>query len=470
MPTPRLPIRACPPTPSIVIPRPATTTLILLVLVALVPLLVASPAAADPAVWRWPMAGPPRIVRPFAPPLERWLAGHRGMDLAAPPATPILAAGAGTVRYAGRLAGRGVVSVEHPGGLRTTYLPVAPSVRPGQHVSPGDLLGTLEAATGHCAESCLHWGLIQPPRYLDPLLLLGRARIRLLPFWDPAPTTGEMMPPHDPHPGSNGSSIPRLTQATNGTPAAQLITTTTPPETPRISEIVPPGYTARTSQHPTTRTTSFHQTARPGPRIAGASPAYHNRPHDHVLAHGHGHAQDHDGAQASDLPPPIRSEPKDRDTSQPEQAHGEEQGSALKQIHDEEEPGNDPELGHHEEPVDADSDAAIAAGPGRPTSATSTLPPKHPGVHLTGMTSSPPCTSPSVAPTTPNSASAVWSLGFPHGPAAAPAAAALGTATILAGLLLVILLRHHKPQSRRMRPRPKSRAVRGAHRKPPRSP
>ncbi|MEV0518237.1 peptidoglycan DD-metalloendopeptidase family protein [Nonomuraea sp. NPDC050405] len=174
-------------------------TLALLIVLALVQLLPASPAAAAPPVWRWPLDGRPRIVRHFAPPLERWLAGHRGIDLAAPPATPVLAAGAGTVRYAGRLAGRGVVSVEHPGGLRTTYLPVMPSVRRGQHVSAGDPIGTVEAsANHHCDESCLHWGLLRPPRYLDPLLLLGQAHIRLLPFWDPVPEVNVRFPPDAP--------------------------------------------------------------------------------------------------------------------------------------------------------------------------------------------------------------------------------------------------------------------------------
>ncbi|WP_342748629.1 M23 family metallopeptidase [Nonomuraea indica] len=143
----------------------------------------AGPAAADPAPWRWPLDGRPRVLHHFAPPPERWLAGHRGVDLAAPPGTPVLAAGSGVVRYAGPLAGRGVVSIEHPGGLRTTYLPVTASVRRGQQVTRGDRLGVVAASPSHCAESCLHWGLVRAPVYLDPLLLLGRSRVRLLPFW-----------------------------------------------------------------------------------------------------------------------------------------------------------------------------------------------------------------------------------------------------------------------------------------------
>jgi hypothetical protein len=77
-----------------------------------------------------------------------------------------------------------VVTVEHANGLRTTYLPVNASVRQDQRVTPGTRLGFIEPPTGHCRESCLHWGLLRGTHYLDPLLLLGRAHIRLLPYWN----------------------------------------------------------------------------------------------------------------------------------------------------------------------------------------------------------------------------------------------------------------------------------------------
>ncbi|MEU4235646.1 M23 family metallopeptidase [Nonomuraea sp. NPDC026600] len=144
----------------------------------------ASPAAADRPTWRWPLDGHPRILRHFAPPPEPWLSGHRGIDLAAAPTTPVVAAGPGIVRFAGPLAGRGVVTVEHANGLRTTYLPVNASVRQDQRVTPGTRLGVIERPTGHCRESCLHWGLLRGTHYLDPLLLLGQAHIRLLPYWN----------------------------------------------------------------------------------------------------------------------------------------------------------------------------------------------------------------------------------------------------------------------------------------------
>src|SRR3954468_3215546 len=87
--------------------------------------------SAPPGPWQWPLAGGPTVVRPFAPPAARYGAGHRGVDLAAAAGTPVPAAGAGVVGYAGLLAGRGVVTVVH-GSLRTTYEPVAALVRTGQ--------------------------------------------------------------------------------------------------------------------------------------------------------------------------------------------------------------------------------------------------------------------------------------------------------------------------------------------------
>ena len=92
--------------------------------------------------------------------------------------------------FAGSVAGRGVVSVEHPGGLRTTYEPVRPAVAVGGAVARGEALGTLAPGHRGCpAVACLHWGLRRPAppgadhrvEYLDPLLLLGLGAVRLLP-------------------------------------------------------------------------------------------------------------------------------------------------------------------------------------------------------------------------------------------------------------------------------------------------
>ena len=135
----------------------------------------------------WPLDGVPPVVRPFAPPPRPWLPGHRGVDLGAAPGATVRSAGSGAVAFAGWVAGRPVVSVDHPNGLRTTYEPVVPSVVAGQAVRAGDVLGVLAAGHAGCpVAACLHWGLRSgsgsDAEYLDPLSLLGQRRIRLLPL------------------------------------------------------------------------------------------------------------------------------------------------------------------------------------------------------------------------------------------------------------------------------------------------
>lgn len=132
-----------------------------------------------------PVLGAARILTPFQPPAATWGAGHRGVDLAADAGSAIRAAGAGTVAFAGTLVGRGVVSVQHRGTLRTTYEPVDASVAAGDEVTAGQVLGTLHAGHPSCLPvACLHWGArIGPDRYLDPMMLILGWQVRLLP-WD----------------------------------------------------------------------------------------------------------------------------------------------------------------------------------------------------------------------------------------------------------------------------------------------
>jgi murein DD-endopeptidase MepM/ murein hydrolase activator NlpD len=143
----------------------------------------AAPVAATGFVL--PVPPPPLLLTPFAPPANRFGAGHRGVDLAVPEGSPVVAAGSGVVVFAGPLAGRGVVSIEHDGGLRTTYEPVTTAVTTGARVAAGDVIGVLEAGHPGCAPAtCLHWGARLPDRiYLDPMSLLVPWRVRLLP-WD----------------------------------------------------------------------------------------------------------------------------------------------------------------------------------------------------------------------------------------------------------------------------------------------
>ncbi|GAA1014575.1 hypothetical protein Aple_047460 [Acrocarpospora pleiomorpha] len=132
--------------------------------------------------WTWPLSNP-RLVRRFDPPSYRWLPGHRGVDLKANHGQAVMAAGAGVVTFAGKVGGLTAIAITHANGLRTTYLPVDPTVHTGQPVSPGTPIGRITGhPIPHCPATCLHWGLIRADRYLDPLLLLGHGEVRLFPL------------------------------------------------------------------------------------------------------------------------------------------------------------------------------------------------------------------------------------------------------------------------------------------------
>lgn len=145
----------------------------------------------DPARFTWPLPAPHPVVRPFVPPATPYGPGHRGVDLAGQPGSAVTAAGDGVVAHAGPVAGRGVVSIVHANGLRTTYEPVEAAVAAGTRVTRGEVIGHLARGHDGCVDTvvdtaaCLHWGALRGDEYLDPLGLLTSGRVRLLPWKDP---------------------------------------------------------------------------------------------------------------------------------------------------------------------------------------------------------------------------------------------------------------------------------------------
>jgi murein DD-endopeptidase MepM/ murein hydrolase activator NlpD len=83
---------------------------------------------------------------------------HEGIDIGAPNRSPIYAAAAGIVSFAGTQSGYGnIVIVEHPGGLTTAYAHQSRmSVVAGQVVARGQLLGYV-GATGDATGPHLHF-------------------------------------------------------------------------------------------------------------------------------------------------------------------------------------------------------------------------------------------------------------------------------------------------------------------------
>ncbi|WP_425297635.1 M23 family metallopeptidase [Nocardia asiatica] len=151
-------------------------------IVAMEPVATAAPEGR----FGWPLQPRPSVVQRFDKPAQNWLPGHRGVDLAGAQGQAVFAAGAGIVVFAGTVAGKPVVSIDHPGGVRTTYEPVRAEVPVGRRVGRGTRIGTLEAGHPGCATACLHWGARAEGargdrEYLDPLGLLQLTPLRLKP-------------------------------------------------------------------------------------------------------------------------------------------------------------------------------------------------------------------------------------------------------------------------------------------------
>lgn len=129
-----------------------------------------STAAGGGAPWSWPVDGDRTILRPFVAPATPYGPGHRGVDLLAT-GDALAAPADGVVRFAGMVAGRPVLSIDHGDGVISSYEPVVATVIAGDGVVRGELLGTIQA--GHCPQRCVHLGVRVDGEYANPLQWLG---------------------------------------------------------------------------------------------------------------------------------------------------------------------------------------------------------------------------------------------------------------------------------------------------------
>jgi murein DD-endopeptidase MepM/ murein hydrolase activator NlpD len=112
----------------------------------------------------WPVGGP--VVSPFG---WRWGRMHEGIDIAAGYGTPIAAAAAGTVIYAGWMGGYGnLIIVDHGGGIATAYAHQSSFAVGGGSVAQGQTLGYV-GCTGHCYGPHLHFEVRVNGSAVDPL-------------------------------------------------------------------------------------------------------------------------------------------------------------------------------------------------------------------------------------------------------------------------------------------------------------
>lgn len=128
-------------------------------------------AAATAGTWAWPLPPPHAIARGYVAPPTPYGSGHRGIDIRAADGSPVLAPADGVVHFAGFVVDRPVLSIEHAGGVLSSYEPVATDLVAGDAVRRGRVIGTL--LPGHCASPCLHLGVRIDGEYVSPLLFLG---------------------------------------------------------------------------------------------------------------------------------------------------------------------------------------------------------------------------------------------------------------------------------------------------------
>ena len=132
--------------------------------------------------WSWPVKPPFGIVRDYVAPAHEYGPGHRGIDIAVRGETSVRAPDDGVVAFADRVVDRGVVTIDHGGGIVSTLEPVEPTVVAGERVTRGQVIGTLSVG-GHTAPGAMHVGARLDGEYLNPLVLLGAMpRAVLLPY------------------------------------------------------------------------------------------------------------------------------------------------------------------------------------------------------------------------------------------------------------------------------------------------
>jgi len=127
-----------------------------------------------------PPAPPLRLAWPLAAPLGDGFGArgdrfHTGLDLEAPAGTPVGAAAAGRVTWAGELPGGWglLVTVAHEDGARTMYAHLSQvDVAVGQRVAAGQRLG-LVGASGDATGPHLHFELRVRGAAVDPSPALG---------------------------------------------------------------------------------------------------------------------------------------------------------------------------------------------------------------------------------------------------------------------------------------------------------
>ena len=126
-------------------------------------------------VFRPPVDRP--VADPFRPPDDPYGSGNRGVEYDTEPGDVVRAAAAGTVVFSGAVAGSLHVTIDHGGGVVSSYSYLLRiSVRAGAQVAQGQVIAI--------AGDRLHFGVRVDGSYVDPFGFIGvqRIRVRLVPL------------------------------------------------------------------------------------------------------------------------------------------------------------------------------------------------------------------------------------------------------------------------------------------------
>ncbi|MFI8854792.1 peptidoglycan DD-metalloendopeptidase family protein [Streptomyces sp. NPDC053499] len=132
--------------------------------------------------WTKPVNGP--LGTPYHQRGGAWSSGlHTGIDFTVPTGTTVKAAGAGTVKTAGKGGAYGnQVVIRHTDGTYSQYAHLSKiSVSTGQHLKAGQKIG-LSGATGNVSGPHLHFEIRTGPEYgsdIDPVAYLRKHGVKL---------------------------------------------------------------------------------------------------------------------------------------------------------------------------------------------------------------------------------------------------------------------------------------------------
>ena len=129
---------------------------------------------AEKAIMKRPLKARPRLSSPFGKrrhPILQYEIYHKGVDLAVPKNTPVVAAADGTIEIIGRKGSYGkYIRLGHKGGYQTAYAHLngyRQDLKVGSRVKRGEVIAYV-GTTGRSTGPHLHFEVIKNGKVVDP--------------------------------------------------------------------------------------------------------------------------------------------------------------------------------------------------------------------------------------------------------------------------------------------------------------